>query len=151
LFAKLGNERVAATSSAQVPLETAMSDGVRGRADVGVLATRNARGDVAVLLWNYHDDDVPGPDAAVHVDIRGLKWMPGATARLWRIDGVNANSYAAWRAMGAPIAPNAAQYRELEEASLLREVSVPVTGRRREAGLDLVIPRQGVALLVLDR
>jgi xylan 1,4-beta-xylosidase len=151
LFAKLGTERIAALSTGQVPLDVVMKDGVGGEADVGALAARDARGTIAVLLWNYHDDDVPGPDAAVRIDIRALASKPGATARLWRIDGAHANSYAAWRAMGAPITPDAVQYRELELASALREESVPVTARRREAVVDLVIPRQGVALLVLDR
>jgi xylan 1,4-beta-xylosidase len=151
LFAKLGTERVAARSSGQVPLAVAMRDGVRGDADVGVLATRDEHGAIAILLWNYHDDDLPGPDAAVHVDIRSLPARPGARAKLWRIDGTHANSYAAWRRLGAPLTPDAAQYRELELAATLREESLPVSGRRRDAGIDVVIPRQGVALLVLDR
>jgi xylan 1,4-beta-xylosidase len=81
LFAQLGTERLTATSSAQVPLETLMSDGVRGGADVGALATRRAGGEIAVLVWNYHDDDVPGPDAAVHVDVRALRIRPGTSLR----------------------------------------------------------------------
>jgi xylan 1,4-beta-xylosidase len=149
LFAKLGTERVRASSSAQVPLEAVMADGVRGAADVGVLATRNAHGDVAVLLWNYHDDDLPGPDAAVHVDIRALRAKPAAQATLWRIDGAHANSYAAWRAMGSPIAPDASQYAELERASELRGEPVTLQVGRHGAAIDVVVPRQGVALLLL--
>jgi len=152
LFAKLGPERLTAFSSAQVPLDSMMSEGVHDAADVGVLATRDAQGRIAILLWNYHDDDVPGPDAAVHVDVRGLKARPGAVATLWRVDGSHANSYAAWRSMGAPLAPDAAQYAQLERASELREEAVAAgAGQRRGAGYDVVLPRQGVALLQLAR
>ncbi len=42
-------ERCLATSSAQVPLDEVMDEGVRGEADVGVLATRDPMGAVAVL------------------------------------------------------------------------------------------------------
>jgi len=150
LFARLGPERIDAHSSGQVPLDVLMKDGVSREADLGVLATRDGKGGIAVLLWNYHDDDVPGPDAAVHVDIRGLKSKAGANATVWRIDGVHANSYTAWRSMGAPIAPNAAQYAELERAAELRAESVTVgAGRGRARGIDLVIPRQGVVLLLM--
>jgi xylan 1,4-beta-xylosidase len=152
LFAKLGSERITSHSSAQVPLDVVMKDGVGGEGDVGVLATRDGRGRIAVLLWNYHDDDVPGPDAAVHVDIRAWKPKAGATATVWRVDKTHANAYSAWQAMGAPLAPDAAQYRELERASELRAEAVPVgAGRHRDAGIDVPVPRQGVVLLVLER
>jgi xylan 1,4-beta-xylosidase len=152
LFSKLGTERVAAASSGQAPLDAVMSEGVRGAADVGALATRDARGDVAVLLWNYHDDVVAGPDATVHVSVKAWRGGRGVRATLWRVDGAHANAYTAWRAMGAPIAPDAAQYAELERAAELREEAVAVTaGARREVGADVVVPRQGVALLVFSR
>jgi len=127
-----------------------MSDGVRGGADVGVLAMRTSGGEIAVLLWNYHDDDVPGPDAAVHVEIRAPRTKVAAAA-LWRVDAAHANSYAAWRALGAPIAPDAAQYAQLERASELHAEQVSIAAARHGAGVDVVVPRQGVALLVLGR
>jgi xylan 1,4-beta-xylosidase len=149
LFAKLGPDRHAAESSAQVTLETLMADGVRGELDVGVLATRTAQGGIALLLWNYHDDDVPGPDAAVHVDIRGLR-ARGAGATVWRVDATHANAFSAWRTMGAPIAPDATQYRELELASQMHEEAVPTAaGRKHGVSVDVSVPRQGVALLLV--
>ena len=150
LFAKLGNEKLVARSDAQVPLEQVMVDGVRGDADVGVLATRAANGDIAVLLWHYHDDDVPGPDAAVRVQIDGARAKSAAVAaRLFRIDGSHANSFAAWQAMGAPLSPDEKQYRELELASALRGEVPDARLERRRISLDIVIPRQGVALLLV--
>jgi xylan 1,4-beta-xylosidase len=150
MFAQLGPEMLAATSSAQLPLETVMQDGVRGEADVGVLATRDAKGQVAVLLWHYHDDDVPGADAAIRLGVKGLRGAQAAT--LWRVDGGNANAFAAWKAMGSPQSPNATQYAELEKASELVAQSVrAASSRRGEHTFELVLPRQGVALLVIGK
>jgi xylan 1,4-beta-xylosidase len=150
MFAKMGPNRITAKSSAQIPLEQVEADGVRGEADVGVLATRAKSGEVAVLIWNYHDDDLPGADAAVHLTINGLKLQAESGATVWRVDGANGNAFAAWQKMGAPQSPNATQYQELEKASEL--VPQPLPPQRVRLGartFDLAVPRQGVALIVL--
>jgi len=150
LFAKLGAERIVAGSDAQVPLDEIVAAGVRGTSDVGVLATRNAGGDIALLLWNYHDDDLPGPDAAVSVRIRGVKGAKLRRATVWRIDATHANAFSAWQRMGAPQSPDATQYAQLERAAALSaetlDVSLP---RRGMVNVDIVVPRQGVALVML--
>lgn len=146
LFAMLGPDKVGARSSAQLPVAVVMNEGVRGEADVGVLATRDAGGGVQVLLWHYHDDDVPGDAAAVTVQVKGVparrdEW-------LFRVDGGHANAFAAWQAMGSPQSPNASQYAELEKAAELAGERVsPVSTRGRVATYQVTVPRQGVALL----
>jgi xylan 1,4-beta-xylosidase len=151
MFAKLGSERIEATSDAQIPLEQIMADGVRGDTDVGTLATRNAQGGVAVLIWNYHDDDLAGPDAAVRLTIKRRKAKDAGAATLWRVDESHGNAFAAWKAMGSPQSPNATQYEQLERASTLEAQSLPTQSvRRGTVQIDLSIPRQGVALVVLD-
>jgi xylan 1,4-beta-xylosidase len=146
MFAMLGTEKIAAMSSAQLPLDTVMAGGVRGEPDVGVLATRDGDGSIQVLLWNYHDDDLPGADAAIQVEVRGMagprdEW-------LFRVDGAHANAFAAWKAMGSPQSPNATQYAELEKASELRPEKPELLRKKgRTATYEIVVPRQGVALL----
>ncbi|MGN7159804.1 GH39 family glycosyl hydrolase [Sphingomonas sp. SAFR-052] len=145
MFAKLGPERIAATSSAQLPLDTIVRDGVRGDADIGALATRTPDGRVAVLLWHYHDDDVAGPVAQVKLDLAGMK---AGSATLWRVDGDHANAFTAWQRVGSPQSPNEKQYAELEAASAMQPETVSATGGR---SFIIALPRQGVALLTLDR
>ena len=141
MFAKLGPERIAATSDAQIPLDQIVADGVRGETDVGALATRTPQGGVAVLLWNYHDDDVPGPDAAVRLTIKGRKPKDSGAATVWRVDESHGNAFAAWKAMGSPQSPNAAQYEQLEKASALEAQSLqPQQLRRGTVQIDLSIP-----------
>ena len=150
MFAMLGPERIAAESSAQIPLAQVVADGVRGETDVGTLATRVPKGEIAVLIWNYHDDDLPGPDAVVRLTINGLKLKAESTATIWRVDAANANAFAAWQKMGAPQSPNAAQYQELEKASeLVPQTLQPQRVRLGGRSFDVAIPRQGVALIVL--
>jgi xylan 1,4-beta-xylosidase len=149
LFAKLGEDKLAVTNAAQVPLETLMASGVQGQADVGSIATRTADGKIALLLWHYHDDDVAGPDAQVRVALNGMRRAP-ANATVWRVDGEHANAFTAWKKMGSPQSPNQDQYAQLEAASQMKSESVRVTRASGGAGLDIRVPRQGVALVVLD-
>lgn len=147
LLARLGPDRIAANSSAQLPLDAVMADGMRAAPDVGILATRRADGSVALLLWHYHDDDVAGPEAAVRLSLTGLDRAKARTLTQWRVDGEHGNAFAAWKAMGAPQSPDFDQYRRLEAASQMKPESralVPDDGR---ATVDLMLPRQGVMLL----
>jgi xylan 1,4-beta-xylosidase len=74
-----------------------------------------------------------------------LKTKP-ATAALWRVDKTHANAFAAWQAMGSPQSPDQNQYAQLEKASQLQAETVNVTAGK----ITLTLPRQGVALLVLN-
>jgi xylan 1,4-beta-xylosidase len=154
LFAKLGTERLTATSDAQVPLDTVVAEGVRGAADIGTLATRTADGKVAVLLWHYHDDDLPGPDAAIRLSVAGLKRGGGKAGRatLWRIDGDHANAFAEWKRLGSVQSPDQDLYAKLEAASRLQPEKLTVTaGAKGTTVLDVRLARQGVALVMLDK
>ena len=153
LFSKMTGTYVADVSDHEASLDDMMRDGVRGAADVGSVATRD--GDkLSILVWHYHDDDLAGPDARVRLDLTHLPKTFAHGARLihYRIDRDHSNSYAAWLAMGSPIAPSDAQRKTLIEASRLASLdpgppSIPVT--RDAMRLDFVLPRQGVSLLVL--
>ena len=125
MYALMGPERVRATSSGEVPLETIVKDGVRATPDVGVLASR-APGQVAIMVWHYHDDDVSGPDAAVTLALTGLPAGVGnATVTHYRIDQQHSNAYAEWLRMGSPIAPDPAQYAAMQQASELATLPLP--------------------------
>ena len=71
----------------------------------------------------------------------------------YRVDRVHSNSYAAWLAMGSPIAPSDTQRQVLLKAAQLalldgatRRVSVNENG----ATLNFRLPRQGVSLLLFE-
>ncbi len=153
MYALMGPERLTATSSAEVPLATILNEGVRGAPDVGVLASR-APQRVAIMVWHYHDDDLPGPDAAVKLALAGLPAnLASAKLTHCRIDQQHSNVYAEWLRMGSPIAPNSAQYAALKQASELAKLSdspatIPVAAG--QAMLEFSLPRQAVSLVVLE-
>jgi xylan 1,4-beta-xylosidase len=148
LFSKLGSTQIEAHSSAQVSLQDAMSQGVSGASDVGVLATR-AGDNLQVLLWNYHDDELAGTDATVSLDLSGLG-RGDRSVTLWYVDPQRANAFAAWKAMGSPQSPNEVQYQQLEQASrLLPTQSGPALVKGGRATINVDVPRQAVVLVEL--
>src|SRR5215471_16772768 len=78
MLGRMSGDRVRVESNAGLPLATVRDAGVRQAADVNALASRSDRS-VAVLLWNYHDDDLAAPAAAIELTIAGL---PNATVRV---------------------------------------------------------------------
>lgn len=144
--------RVKAESSNRVTLTAMLTEGVRGNPDLDALAVASER-EISVLAWNYHDDDLPGPEAKVQVEITGI---PAATRRVllrhYRIDETHSNAWAAWKRMGSPQSPNAEQYAALEAAGQLQQLDSPRWIELRGGGtkLDITLPRQAVSLLQIS-
>jgi xylan 1,4-beta-xylosidase len=149
MYAQFGPERIAATSSAQVPLDDMIAS-VTQKNDVGVMATRDGS-KVAVLIWHYNDDDLKGPDAAVTLNLSGLGKARTRKVTQYLVDPKTANAYAAWQDMGAPQSPNQDQYKVLEAASVMHATALPpLTVTKGAAKVDLTLVRQGVTLLIVE-
>ena len=153
MFGQMSGQRLPVTSSGAVPLNDLLQTGVRGAPDVSALAARD-RNRVSILVWHYHDDDVPGPEAEVELKVTGLPLQAGA-ARLahFRIDELHSNAYAEWKRLGSPLAPSRRQYDALQKASeltLLKGAPAKVQVEQGAALLPLSLPRQAVSLLVLE-
>ncbi len=152
MFAKMGGKRVEVQSTSEVSLDAITADGVRGKPDVTALASSEAD-KLQVLLWHYHDDDVPGPDAAVDLTVTGLP-TASSEARLthFRIDENHSNAYAAWKRLGSPLAPTRAQSRHLEGEARLTMMEAPMVMKIQggSATLKMNLPRQAVSLLILE-
>jgi len=152
LFAKMNGQRLAVESSAGQDAETIRTRGVRGGPDVSALASLG-KTNLCVMIWHYHDDDLPGPDAAIELTLDALPFKNGR-ARLmqYRIDADHSNSFEAWKRMGSPQSPTPAQYAQLEKAGQLATVGAPeaVPVKSGRAIIRLKLARQAVALLVLN-
>ncbi|MGC9223861.1 MAG: GH39 family glycosyl hydrolase [Terracidiphilus sp.] len=148
----MAGERVMTSSTGAVPLDVLVKTGVREAPDVDALATRSAH-NAAVMVWNYHDSDMPAPDANLRVTIAGIP--PGVKRVLvehYRIDTTHSDAYTAWLKMGSPQAPTAGQYARLKAAGQLELLTSPVwldaaTGRLT---IETTLPRQAVSLLRLE-
>jgi xylan 1,4-beta-xylosidase len=135
---------------ADTRLDAIRDQGVRGAPDVSALATRADRS-VDILVWNYHDDDLPAPDAAIDVTIGGLT-VSSMNVTHERVDADHSNAYEAWKRLGSPQPPSPAQYRALEAAGRLQRLEPPrrLEVRNGLAHLSFALPRQGVSLVRLS-
>jgi xylan 1,4-beta-xylosidase len=154
MFGRMSGRRVGVRSTGDAGLDSLLQNGVRGEApDISALAARDG-GRLAVLVWHYHDDDLPAPSAAVDLVVRGLPHGDGPV-RLshFRTDETHSNAYTAWKQMGSPQDPTPEQYALLEQAGELTPLAPPSTVAANEDGsvtLRLDLPRQAVSLLVFE-
>lgn len=152
MLAMMKGQRVAVESSGAVPLESIIKNGVRDRAEVSGFASADEN-KLYVLVWHYHDDDVPGPDATVEIKLEGLPLRLGkARIRQYRIDADHSNAFTAWQKMGSPQNPSAQQYRTLEKAGKLAAMGRPEVIRIKVEGttIQATLPRQAVSLFVFE-
>jgi len=148
----LGSERLHASSSGALPSESVISAGVRGSPDIHAIAARKQR-EVEVLVWNYHDDDVPFPAAPVHLAIMNL---PAEVTRglveHFRVDSEHSNAFVVWQAMGSPESLSASQAERLQSAGQLQTLTSPmwvdINGGRFKT--QFALPRQGISLIRLS-
>lgn len=150
VFRMLGmmtGERLRVRSSSAAALQDIRDNGVRADPEIYALAARRGR-DVTVLLWNYHDDDLPAPAAEVAVSIDGMTAGRPALTH-YRVDAEHSNAYEAWKKMGSPQPPAAAQYARLERAGKLQTLAAPERIAVKNGRLELAVtlPRQAVSLL----
>lgn len=154
LFRMLGlmnGNRVATTSTAAIPLDSLVSSGVRGSADVDAMATGGDH-QAAILLWNYHDSEQPAPSSPVTLSITGI---PGGIDRVllqhFRIDDTHSNAYTVWKQMGSPQHPTPEQFTQLKESSGLQLLDAPEWAdvRDRTITIGMEMPRQSVSLITL--
>jgi len=149
----LGKERVTVTSSGALPTDDVVNSGVRAQPDINAIAARKDR-EVEVLIWNYHDDDLPFPAAPIDLVINGLPTQ--ATRALlehFRIDANHSNAFTVWKNMGSQATvPNDDEFKRLETAGQLQLMTSPAWVSTQEGTfrLQFSLPRQGLSLLRLS-
>ena len=147
----MAGDRVEASSTGRVATDEILKSGVRQAPDVDALATEGEH-QAAVMVWNYHDDDLPAAGSAVRVRVAGI---PAGVKRVmlqhYRIDETHSNSYTVWKGMGSPQSPTAEQYRQLKEAGQLELLSSPewLEVREGQVTVPMELPRQATSLLRL--
>jgi xylan 1,4-beta-xylosidase len=144
-------DRVETTSSGQIPSGDIARIGVRTQPDIDGFATKGAN-EAAVMLWNYHDDDLPAADTKVTVRIAGV---PAGVRRVrlehFRIDDTHSNAFTVWKAMGSPQDPTPEQYAQLKAAGQLQLLTSPEWLDVSGGSVTIVtqMPRQATSLLHL--
>jgi len=148
----LGNERIKVSSSGALPADEVAHNGVRAQPDINAIATRKER-EIEILLWNYHDDDVPAEAASVDLAITDL--TPNAKRALvehFRVDSDHSNAFAVWKAEGSPQSLSGDGIAHLQSAGQLQLLTSPswVASEQGVIHLRFTLPRQGLSLIRLS-
>jgi xylan 1,4-beta-xylosidase len=152
MFSKMSGQRVAVESSGAVRLDAMLNEGVRSQPDVSAIASLDGK-KLSILVWHYHDDDLPGPEAAVELALEGLPFTNGpARLQHFRIDATNSNAFEVWKSLGSPQDPNPEQYSRIQKAGQLASLHEPQKFEIKDskATIRFVLPRQGVSLLAIE-
>ena len=147
MFGMMSGNRVAVKNGLAYDYVRIRDQSVRAEADINAFATKDAK-TAAVMVWNYHDDNLPAPNAPVSIHIKGFSGQK-VLLQHYRIDQQFSNSYEAWKKMGSPKTPTADQIAELEKAGQLQLMTSPewVVVKNGEVTIPMELPRQGVSLL----
>jgi xylan 1,4-beta-xylosidase len=144
-------DRVMTTSTGQVPLEDIVKSGVRAQPDIDAFATKSEH-EATVMLWNYHDDDLPAAGTEVQVKIAGIPAdMKKVLLEHYRIDDTHSNAFTAWKAMGSPQSPTSVEYDKLKAAGQLQLLTSPEWLDVNGGTVTIVtsLPRQATSLMHL--
>jgi xylan 1,4-beta-xylosidase len=155
MFGMMKGDLVETTSSAPLSAVTMTQNSVREAADINSLASINVdERTAAIMIWNYHDDDLPAESAHITLNISGLPSIQARKVLLshFRIDHQFSNSYESWKSMGRPQNPTKEQIEKLERSGQLELFTSPAYIDVTNNGLHLEfeLPRQGVSLIKLD-
>jgi xylan 1,4-beta-xylosidase len=147
MLGRMLGDRVTVESSGALPLDLVRDTGVRDRPDINAIASRAERS-LAILVWNYHDDDLPAAPAEVELLVDGLEARSVDVAHE-RVDATHSNAYEAWKRMGSPQPPTKAQWKQMEREGQLQPLEPPrrVKVEDGRARLSFALPRQAVSLV----
>jgi xylan 1,4-beta-xylosidase len=145
-------DRVTATSTSEIPAEDIAKSGVRANPDIDAFATKSTH-EAAVMLWNYHDEDLPIPSSPVTVTITGI---PAGVHKVllqhYRIDDTHSNAFTVWKTMGSPQDPTPEQYAQLKSAGQLQLLTSPewLDVTANSVTIPTTLPREATSLLHLS-
>lgn len=135
-------------SGGKYGLKEMVDNGVKGiDADINALAAKD-KNSLAVMVWNYHDNDFAASASNIELEIIGLP-NGKILVQEYRIDKENSNSFEAWKKMGSPQNPTQEQIKQLEKAGQLKLYTSPewINTNTNQTLRRIELARQGVSLL----
>jgi len=149
MFGMMNGKRLSVKCDSGFTAANIIANGVKVKNDINAIANKNGS-TISIMVWNYHDDNVPGGESPVELTIDGIS-NKKVLVHHYRVDQQFSNSFEKWKAMGSPQKVSDTQYKELETAGQLQLYNSPewndVTNRRVVFKFNL--PRQGVSLIQL--
>jgi xylan 1,4-beta-xylosidase len=123
MFGMMPGNRVEVKSGLAYDYVRVRDESVRAEADINALASKDAKS-AAVMVWNYHDDNLPAPDAPGFDSAERFAQPESACSSLPHRQGNSATPTKPGRKWARPN-PTAEQIAELEKAGQLKQLSAP--------------------------
>jgi xylan 1,4-beta-xylosidase len=151
MFSRMKGNKLKVFSNAEIQSEDIIMESVKNSPDISALASTDGE-KIYILLWYYHDEDLPGLLADVSIDIFNLPKEKGnLLLHQWLVDKNNGNTYSKWLQFGSPQHPSNEQYKEIEKAGELKALPNKILKIRHGKTSALIrLERQGVMLLIAD-
>jgi xylan 1,4-beta-xylosidase len=147
MFGMMNGKRVSVSAKNGMNVTDIIAKGVRESNDINAIASKG-NNSACVMIWNYHDEDLPGSSSPIELTINGI---PGNNVLIqhYRIDQQFSNSFEKWKAMGGPQQVTDEQYKLLESAGQLQLYCSPEWKKTNngKALLNFDLPRQAVSLI----
>jgi xylan 1,4-beta-xylosidase len=149
MFGLMDGKRIAVRSYDALTAADIINNGVRNRNDVHAIAGKDENS-IWAMVWNYHDDDLPGIASPVEIVINGII-DPKILVHHYRVDEIFSNSFEKWKAIGKPQQVTSEQFKELEAAGQLQLYTSPEWKNVNDGTVVLKfnLPGQGVSLIRL--
>ena len=149
MYGLMHGNRLKVNASSGLSARDVIEHGVRQKPDINALAVKDEKS-ITIIIWNYHDDNLPANDAEIELTLNGL----GENRLLfhhYRVDQKFSNAFEAWKEMGRPQNPTKQQYKALEQAGQLQLYVSPLWLIPVDHTLTMrfILPRQAVSLLRL--
>ena len=149
MFGMMNGQRILAQSTGAIRTDTIITSGVKGKNDINAIACVN-NNTASIMVWNYHDDDLPATPVPVELTISGINKHKVHVLH-YRVDQQFSNSFEKWKEMGKPQNVTTEQYKELEKAGQLQLFSSPEWKKTNNKNMVLKfdMPVQSVSLIRL--
>jgi xylan 1,4-beta-xylosidase len=149
MYGLMRGNRLKVSTPTGLSARDVIKKGVRQQPDINALAVRDEES-ISIMIWNYHDNNLPAEDAEIELTIRGIK-QKQLLLHHYRVDRQFSNSFETWKGMGCPQNPTEQQYKELERSGQLQLYMSPkwLSSRDNTLTMHFMLPRQAVSLLRL--
>ncbi len=151
MYALMGTQELAFTSSGtKDPMAYADPNGFGESPDISGFATLAGNKEVAVLIYNHHDDWDLHESQTIELTIDNLPF-DGDTLKIThhRVDQEHSNAYSEWVRQGKPMYPAAGQYAAIKVRDGLELLSAPqqVSSANGKVTLTFDLPVHGISLV----
>jgi len=150
MFGLMNGNRILVESVNGLNAKDIIAKGVREKNDISAIASKS-KNSVYIMVWNYHDDDIPGPSSPVEITVNGIG-SEHILVNHYRVDQQFSNSFEAWKTMGKPQQITDEQYKRLEQAGQLQLYTSPEWKKinKGDIALKFDLPKQGVSFIKLS-